>query len=105
MLWLDSKWNKLVKISWGDKWFTFTLFTKVIKKDYFYKKTNHSCINHIERKKTNENFRMEIDNYNCGTDQKRKMDNLILDNLLLYINIHKNQKILSKMYKVLFPHI
>ena len=47
---------------------------------------------------------MEIDNYNCGTDQKRKMDNLILDNLLLYINIHKNQKI-SKMYKVLFPHI
>ena len=48
---------------------------------------------------------MEMDNYNCGTDQKRKMDNLILDNLLLYINIHKNQKILSKMYKVLFPHI
>lgn len=48
---------------------------------------------------------MEIDNYNCGTDQKRKMDHLILDNLLLYINIHKNQKILSKMYKVLFSHI
>ena len=61
----------------GRQMIYFHLLTKVIKKDYFYKKTNHSCINHIKRKNINENFRMEMDNYNCGTDQKRKMGSLI----------------------------